>query len=1238
MKTKAKRLAGFALAAAMTAFSLPLTVFAQENTDSFTLKAGDLLTLNYVSPQGEGFAQRIGKYESNDAEGSAYLVTLPYGATYDAEDVIVKDGYELSCYSLVADGNAAVPDKAESLEQGLKTPLTDNDFKSYNQGFWSVTKNLYYDEGYSMPIKQVKGVLLTLSCKAECDVIILQTSTRDPYSPYWEGKGYQSSPYLIKDGADLKELSDSNNIDNTDYSGIYFRLENDVTLPDGWQPVGTSKNRFGGYIDGNGKTLTVPAGSLSLIGVPSGAKLSDLSIYGEKIPGYGVIQGYTTGCTMDIYNVTIRSGSHILYSGFVGGYGSDSVNIYNSTVESGVVIGDDGSWGDLGDTDTVYPFVGTFSHRDNIGSFGGAFNGTISGCVSYATVYGHNNVGGIVGFKGQSMRDFYINNCAFYGDIVSNGEMLGGIVGNGYTSGSAPATPCVTIENCYATGKISGENNVGGIFGGEKGAKACRNNGIGRIRNNYFAGSVKASSDDAAVGGIIGYMNTMDRYNIIYNNYYINNCGSKSGIGKLEAYVSAEEDSHYGIAADPTGAGAATIAVGFSPAALTDGTLVAKLNSSKTAPDYEQGELYPVFGGNTHITSVTSKSLLTSPEKSVTAYTDYSALENYDLTVKYSDGTFETVPSSDGVFSGVDFTVPDYQLAGVEYGNYSMDFGVKVSPVPNGKTAAYITVLGDYPHGREERHTLKEGGLTEWVKRTSYVIDGSTVKDLLDVCFEDKGLIADESKGYISSVTFGDTTVGEFTNGRYCGWQYMVNGESPDRSMQDYVLSDGDEVVFYYTDNYVIENWDTSFDSDKVTVTIDDLPNAEDVTLEDKADVLKAAEMFDKLSDAEKAYVPDEEKEKLGALLERLDKLSAEENRRCAHEIYLETAKLLKNYAETNTVSINAIGGDWIITGLARSGYITDKISDAYYSEVAKAVAENGSAKLHRAKSTENSRVVLALTAIGRDVTNVVGYDLLQPLSDLDYVKTQGVNGPIWALIAFDSHDYEIPAADVGKTQTTREALISYILDEQHTDGGWGLEKESEPDITAMAVQALAPYRKDNAEVLAAVNAAVEYLSDCTESLSGAYPCETSAQIAAALCAVGEDICSFSDGRIMQMLTDNFTEKGFSHSYGESADQMSTEQAFLALNAYERLLAGEPSLYDMGEIEITLAPADSGDKQPNEPEKDKDNTDSKPNGDNVGTGTDENPNTGVPVVCGESALAASSILFAAALLLKKKRK
>ena len=164
---------------------------------------------------------------------------------------------------------------------------------------------------------------------------------------------------------------------------------------------------------------------------------------------------------------------------------------------------------------------------------------------------------------------------------------------------------------------------------------------------------------------------------------------------------------------------------------------------------------------------------------------------------------------------------------------------------------------------------------------------------------------------------------------------------------------------------------------------------------------------------------------------------------------------------------------------------------------------------LHEKKYTEYSRVILALTALGEDVTDVGGYNLLKPLSDYDQTIWQGINGPIWALIALDSHNYEIPTAAKGKTQTTRENLIARILSQELSQGGWAMSgAKADPDITGMAVQALAPYYSSNASVKGAVDRALARLS-ALQNADGGYASwgqinsESCSQVIVALTAMG---------------------------------------------------------------------------------------------------------------------------------------
>lgn len=271
-----------------------------------------------------------------------------------------------------------------------------------------------------------------------------------------------------------------------------------------------------------------------------------------------------------------------------------------------------------------------------------------------------------------------------------------------------------------------------------------------------------------------------------------------------------------------------------------------------------------------------------------------------------------------------------------------------------------------------------------------------------------------------------------------------------------------------------------------------------------------------------------------------------------------------------------AVGGEWTVLGLSRSGKITDEIAEKYYSAIEAYVREKGSERLHNSKSTENSRLVLALTSIGKTPENVAGYNLLLPLSDYNFVCRQGLNGPVWALIAFDSLQYEIPENASAKVQTTRELLIDYILDSESPEGGWDVSGEgADPDMTAMAVQALAPY-KSNEKVNNAVERALGILSE-TQRENGNFATygdntpESCAQVITALCALKID-CE-ADSRFIKngnsaidSLMSFKVTNGFEHAVGNGLNRMSTEQGYYALTAYYRMKEGKSFLYDMCDL------------------------------------------------------------------------
>lgn len=266
--------------------------------------------------------------------------------------------------------------------------------------------------------------------------------------------------------------------------------------------------------------------------------------------------------------------------------------------------------------------------------------------------------------------------------------------------------------------------------------------------------------------------------------------------------------------------------------------------------------------------------------------------------------------------------------------------------------------------------------------------------------------------------------------------------------------------------------------------------------------------------------------------------------------------------------AVSSIGGEWAVIGLARSGCTVPKgYYEGYYDRVIEHTVRNKGV-LHTKKYTEYSRVILALAALGQDARNVGGYDLTEPLGDFDKTVYQGINGAIWALIALDSRDYPMLAGTA-----TRQKYVDYILSKQHADGGWSLSgTTSDPDVTAMALQALSGYRKQN-KVATAVSQGLTCLSglqnaDGSFSTYGTATAESCAQVLTALCQLGitpEDkrFIKKNNTVVDALLNYRLPNGAFCHAKGGQSDLMATEQSFYALVALQRMNAGQNALYSM---------------------------------------------------------------------------
>ena len=287
-----------------------------------------------------------------------------------------------------------------------------------------------------------------------------------------------------------------------------------------------------------------------------------------------------------------------------------------------------------------------------------------------------------------------------------------------------------------------------------------------------------------------------------------------------------------------------------------------------------------------------------------------------------------------------------------------------------------------------------------------------------------------------------------------------------------------------------------------------------------------------------------------------------------------KTARYLQ--AQIPEPTCAAVGGDWLVFGLARSGLkAPQKYFDTYYKNVEDYIVSVDGV-LSRKKNTEYSRVILALTAIGKNPADAAGFNLLLPLGDFDETVRQGVNGVIFALLALDSGGYEIPEAPEAETQATRELYVGELLRREIPDGGWALTGGTpDADMTAMALQALVKYR-DRQDVEDAVQRGLAALSALQEP-NGAYlswdeeNSESVCQVIVALTELGislDDERFVKNGQTLPQVLERFAceDGSYRHSLNGNSDEMATEQAFYALAAIHRAETGKTTLYDMTDV------------------------------------------------------------------------
>ena len=242
------------------------------------------------------------------------------------------------------------------------------------------------------------------------------------------------------------------------------------------------------------------------------------------------IEGFSPiGTLTNPFSGSYNGYHHNIYGLYINRPSQDYVGLF------GAVLGNPNAFAQSGDISNLFLENVFVSGREFVGSLIGIFGantdtrGLVKNCHSYGVVVANTSGGGLIGRQGKNATTTYSSAHVF----VSGGELLGGLVGN--TIGNA-SNAVSLISYSYATGPVSGTQNLGGFVGS-----------IGQhsmIRNSYAMGTVSGTGNN--VGGFVGYDDS--RRSDQKGRQYTFSTGRATGVGNNVGGSSG------GMASDSTGA------------------------------------------------------------------------------------------------------------------------------------------------------------------------------------------------------------------------------------------------------------------------------------------------------------------------------------------------------------------------------------------------------------------------------------------------------------------------------------------------------------------------------------------------------------------------------------------------------------------------------------------------------------------------------------------------------------
>jgi len=235
---------------------------------------------------------------------------------------------------------------------------------------------------------------------------------------------------------------------------------------------------------------------------------------------------------------------------------------------------------------------------------------------------------------------------------------------------------------------------------------------------------------------------------------------------------------------------------------------------------------------------------------------------------------------------------------------------------------------------------------------------------------------------------------------------------------------------------------------------------------------------------------------------------------------------------------------DWEAYGLLINGVTLPK---SYYTALDKKIKD---AKGSFRAVTDYARLALVYKAAGKNPSRAAGYNLIKSIYSFDNVSKQGVNGPIWALLAVK--DQTLPKNAKWNVGLLVDEILKCQLQSGKFSFSAGKKATAEFDSTSlscMAIVALSSVRdaqKDDERIPKAIDSALKYVADSADKLTKSS--EAVSQYIIALCAAGaaDGAAPWAEALLGFQLADGT----FAHVKDGKSDSMATEQALLALTAY----------------------------------------------------------------------------------------